>query len=178
MGISACAFRCCEGFRTPGPCARRHRDGPVAALSFKVAVDDPRRFARSRTVGAHFGLTRGDTSLERRSTVRAASAAGRRCGSGGAMRGGRKPVATGPEMVGTAGLGPADRQEIEHAVRDRRGRAQACRYPAQDVGQRNRLPRRLRHQDHATIAIEACTVTAAGARKISAGVAPSMLKRS
>ena len=48
----------------------------------------------------------------------------------------------------------------------------------QDVGQRNRLPRRLRRQDHATIAIEACTVTAAGARKISAGVAPGMLRRS
>jgi hypothetical protein len=46
------------------------------------------------------------------------------------------------------------------------------------VGQRNRLPRRLRRQGHATIAIEACTVTAAGARKTSAGVAPSMLRRS
>src|SRR5438105_588076 len=31
--------------------------GPVAALSFKVGVDDPQRFTRSRTVGAHFGLT-------------------------------------------------------------------------------------------------------------------------
>ena len=31
--------------------------GPVASLSFKVGVDDPRRFTRSRTVGAHFGLT-------------------------------------------------------------------------------------------------------------------------
>lgn len=31
--------------------------GPIAALSFKVSVDDPLRFARSRTVGAHFGLT-------------------------------------------------------------------------------------------------------------------------
>lgn len=31
--------------------------GPVAALSFKVGVDDPFRFRRSRTVGAHFGLT-------------------------------------------------------------------------------------------------------------------------
>src|SRR6185312_15546725 len=31
--------------------------GPVVALSFKVGVDDPLRFARSRTVGAHFGLT-------------------------------------------------------------------------------------------------------------------------
>jgi transposase len=33
--------------------------GPIAALSFKVGVDDPLRFTRSRTVGAHFGLTPG-----------------------------------------------------------------------------------------------------------------------
>jgi transposase len=31
--------------------------GPVTALAFKTSVDDPRRFRRSRTVGAHFGLT-------------------------------------------------------------------------------------------------------------------------
>ncbi|HEV2548099.1 MAG TPA: IS110 family transposase [Stellaceae bacterium] len=31
--------------------------GPIAALTFKVAVEDPRRFARGRTVGAYFGLT-------------------------------------------------------------------------------------------------------------------------
>jgi transposase len=31
--------------------------GPVTALSVKAAIDDPRRFAKSRTVGAHFGLT-------------------------------------------------------------------------------------------------------------------------
>lgn len=31
--------------------------GPVAALSYKVAVDDPLRFSRGRTVGAYFGLT-------------------------------------------------------------------------------------------------------------------------
>ncbi len=31
--------------------------GPVTALTFKVGVDDPLRFSRSRTVGAHFGLT-------------------------------------------------------------------------------------------------------------------------
>jgi len=31
--------------------------GPIAALTFKAAVDDPTRFKRSRTVGAHFGLT-------------------------------------------------------------------------------------------------------------------------
>jgi transposase len=31
--------------------------GPIAALAFKAAVDDPTRFKRSRTVAAHFGLT-------------------------------------------------------------------------------------------------------------------------
>lgn len=31
--------------------------GPVTALSFKVSIDDPHRFRRSRTVGAHLGLT-------------------------------------------------------------------------------------------------------------------------
>lgn len=31
--------------------------GPIAALTFKAAVDDPGRFSSSRTVAAHFGLT-------------------------------------------------------------------------------------------------------------------------
>lgn len=31
--------------------------GPVTALSFRPSVDDPHRFLKSRTVGAHFGLT-------------------------------------------------------------------------------------------------------------------------
>lgn len=31
--------------------------GYVASLTFKAAVDDPRRFRRSKTVAAHFGLT-------------------------------------------------------------------------------------------------------------------------
>lgn len=31
--------------------------GPVTALTFKVTIDEPRRFSRSRTVGAHLGLT-------------------------------------------------------------------------------------------------------------------------
>lgn len=31
--------------------------GPIAALTFKAAIDDPNRFKKSRTVAAHFGLT-------------------------------------------------------------------------------------------------------------------------
>ncbi|WP_424139390.1 IS110 family transposase [Roseomonas chloroacetimidivorans] len=36
--------------------------GAHTALSFKACVDDPARFRRSRTVGAHFGLTPGQYS--------------------------------------------------------------------------------------------------------------------
>lgn len=31
--------------------------GPIAALTFKAAINDPARFKSSRAVGAHFGLT-------------------------------------------------------------------------------------------------------------------------
>jgi transposase len=31
--------------------------GPVTALAFRTAIDDPARFGRSRDVGAYFGLT-------------------------------------------------------------------------------------------------------------------------
>ena len=51
------------------------------------------------------------------------------------MRGGCKPSAAGQEMVGIACVGPADRQTVEHVVRDHRGRAQAREHPASDVGQ-------------------------------------------
>ena len=34
----------------------------VTSLTFKTAVDEPRRFRSSRTVAAHFGLTRGNQS--------------------------------------------------------------------------------------------------------------------
>jgi transposase len=30
--------------------------GPVVALTFRATVDQPQRFARSKSVGAHFGL--------------------------------------------------------------------------------------------------------------------------
>ncbi len=31
--------------------------GPITALAFQSAIDDPTRFRRSRSVGAYFGLT-------------------------------------------------------------------------------------------------------------------------
>jgi len=31
--------------------------GPITALAFKTGIDVPERFVKSKTVGAHFGLT-------------------------------------------------------------------------------------------------------------------------
>ena len=31
--------------------------GPIVALTFRTGVDDPHRFRKSKTLGAHFGLT-------------------------------------------------------------------------------------------------------------------------
>jgi transposase len=36
--------------------------GPITALAFKTGVDVPERFAKSKTVGAHFGLTSRKTT--------------------------------------------------------------------------------------------------------------------
>jgi len=41
---------CARFMRIPGI-------GPISALSFKTAVDDPARFAKSKVLGAYFGLT-------------------------------------------------------------------------------------------------------------------------
>jgi hypothetical protein len=76
------------------------------------------------------------------------------------VRSGREPAAASEEMVGIAGMGPADGRTVEHAVRDRRGGAQAGKHSASDVGQRDRLPCRFRRQGHAAAAVEAGAVAA------------------
>ena len=47
--------------------------GAVVAMTFRSAIDQPERFAKSKAVGAHFGLNRRSTSPAR-STARAGSA--------------------------------------------------------------------------------------------------------
>jgi len=51
--------RRCDERSTPVAVFRElHGVGPVLALAFTMAIEDPRRFKTSRTVGAYFGLTR------------------------------------------------------------------------------------------------------------------------
>lgn len=53
--------------------------GPVTALTVKAGIDDPSRFRKSKTVGAHFGLTpkreQSGTSVDRDGHIS-------RCGDG------------------------------------------------------------------------------------------------
>ncbi|NKC05415.1 IS110 family transposase [Ochrobactrum haematophilum] len=42
--------------------------GPVTALSFYAAVDNPQRFQKSSDVAAYFGLTLGSSSREKRTS--------------------------------------------------------------------------------------------------------------
>lgn len=81
--------------------------------------------------------------------------------SGGGLRDGGKSSAACQNMVSLACGGTADRQAVEHGVRDRRGCAQARKHPAPDVDQRDRLSRWLRGQGDATAQIEACALIAA-----------------
>jgi hypothetical protein len=134
--------------------------GPVAALPFKVGLNDPRRFARSRTVGAHFGVAprqhesgtlidyegrlskQGDVAVREALCEAAAS------------------CAAGEEMGCLARVGATDRQAVKHAARDRRCCEEAGKHSASDVSQRDRLPCRFRRQSHAAAALEACAVAA------------------
>ncbi len=50
------------GWFSPVHMKSREAYGGRASLAFKVAVDDPTRFNRSRTVGAHLGKNRDDIS--------------------------------------------------------------------------------------------------------------------
>src|SRR3712207_4839502 len=66
--------------------------GALVAITYTSAVDDPGRFRRSRTVGAHFGLTpkkyqSGETDV-----------------SGGISKAGEAPVRTAPYEAGNGML--------------------------------------------------------------------------
>jgi transposase len=45
--------------------------GPIVALTYAAAIDDPKRFRSSKATGAHFGLTRRNTNLGRPTTLAA-----------------------------------------------------------------------------------------------------------
>ena len=85
--------------------------GPIAALSFMTAIDDPSRFRRSRDVAAYFGLTsrrwQSGSSIDVQGRI--SKAGDRRCAAR-ALRGGER--AADPFQAQGQGqeLGAGDRQ--------------------------------------------------------------------
>jgi transposase len=112
--------------------------GPVTALTFCSAVDDPARFSRSRAVGAHFGLTPrryqsgetdrvGHISKQGDSLARKELYGSRHCLE--------RQRAADPhrQVVRAQGLGPRGCQARRHAPRQGRRRPQVGRRAAPDV---------------------------------------------
>jgi transposase len=105
--------------------------GPIAALTFRAGVDDPLRFVKSRTVGAHFGLTPKvhqsgtidiDGHITKRGDVEVRTAL---CEAAASLLMRVRKWST------LKGLGPAHRAAILHDERCRRGGSQVGGDPAQ-----------------------------------------------
>ncbi|MCP1854264.1 MULTISPECIES: transposase [unclassified Bradyrhizobium] len=131
--------------------------GPVAALSYKVGVDDPWRFARSRTVGEHFGL-----APRRQQSGTSIDYEGRISNLGDVAV--HEPAASLLLRVRTWsaprawGLRIAKRSSMLCAITAVARKLR--KHSAPNVGQRDRFPRWFWRQSHAAAAVETCTVAA------------------
>ena len=79
--------------------------GPIVALSYRTAMDTPARFARSRDIGAYFGLTPKryqSGKLDRSGRI---SQGRGRIRPSGALRGGHSAAPTKRETIGPQELG-------------------------------------------------------------------------
>ena len=105
--------------------------GPVTALAFLAAIDDPTRFSRSRAVGAYLGLT------PQRYASGEVDWSGRISKCGDTMvraylsvRGGRRSAHARAEMVCAQGVGSAPGQTSRHEEGANGACPQARRGPA------------------------------------------------
>jgi len=114
--------------------------GALVAVTFTAAIDDPHRFAKSKAVGAHFGLTpkkyqSGETD------VTGAISKDRRCaGAHGPVRGGAHHAHAGWAFLGPQALGAGSCQAPRHEASQDRPGAQTGRGHACDVARRRGLP--------------------------------------
>lgn len=116
------------------------------ALTFRATVDQPQRFARSKAVGAHFGLTprrfqSGETDYDGRTS---------KCGDDAdrTLRGGAGAPHTHPEMVLAQGSGYAGRPSPRRQEGDRCLGPAPCRHlhriwidDSEFIGAKKSIPR-------------------------------------
>ena len=113
--------------------------GPITALAFKATIDDPARFARSRSVGAYVGLTC------RRHASGEVDWSGRISKCGDAMLRSYLFEAAGvlltrvPKWSAVKAWGGEARQAQRAPQGQGRGRAQARSHSASHVGRRDRV---------------------------------------
>jgi transposase len=103
--------------------------GPVVALPYATGIDDPARFARSRDIGPHFGLTPrkyASGEIDRSGSITKAGD-GRARGARASRAGLAHPR---PALVRFESLGDGRRQAARAASRDHRGGTQARDHPA------------------------------------------------
>ena len=113
--------------------------GYITALTFRAAVDDPRRFRRSKTVAAHFGLTpRRHQSGERDNPGRIFQSRRYR-GQISALCGRQHHPDPIHQMVISQGMGHTSGALEGTQTRPRCNRPQARRHPACHVDRRHAL---------------------------------------
>jgi transposase len=113
--------------------------GPVVALTFRATVDQPQRFARSKIVGAHFGLVprrfqSGETGYDGRISKR------RDAMMRTALYEAAQVLLTRTEMVLAQSLGHAGRAPSRRQESDRRLGTTPHHHPAPDVDRRYAIP--------------------------------------
>jgi len=89
--------------------------GPIVALTYACAIDDPGRFKSSKAAGAHFGLTRGSTSPARPTSRPQSARSGRRVRESALPGRPRHADQGGQGLLATQELGDADRPARRHA---------------------------------------------------------------
>ena len=128
--------------------------GPIVALTYASAIDDPARFTSSKQTGAHFGLTpkkyqSGETNITGRIS-KIGDAAVREALDQAAHVDADQ---TGHRLCGPQKLGDADRQKSRHAQSQGGTGAQACRDHAPHARRRQIFEpgRRGRHIGRITV---------------------------
>src|SRR5262249_29472062 len=106
--------------------------GPVVALTYRVTVDAPARFRKSKAVGAVFGLT--PAKYQSGENDRTGAISRRGDDADHALRGGPKHAGAYGEVVLAQGLGDEDRQAPRDEEGDRGAGASVGRDHASHVG--------------------------------------------
>jgi hypothetical protein len=114
--------------------------GPVTALAFRTAVEDPTRFAKSSLVGAHFGLTPRKYASRRDGPQRRDQSMWRPPGALTALRGGQCFANAGAALELAEALGRRGRPPARQDPRPGRRGTTVGSHHASDVGRRHAVP--------------------------------------